>query len=296
VSRIASAEATAVASEEVATVAATEATETAVAAETESTLASACHSFSPATLVLLADGSRRPIAEVKIGDRVRTTDTATGATVIRAVTALHRNHDRDLTDLVVRDSAGHVSVVHTTEHHRFWNDTTHNWTETINLQPGDRLHSADNHDVVTVADVQMLHADGWMYDLTVDDVHSYYVMAREHPVLVHNCSRALGKALGEPEFDGPAHAHHLVPENHPLATEARSILTTNGIGIDTAENGVWLSPTSHYTTYPNSYATWVNQNVVDEFAAGGASAVSDWLAALKSDLAGADTWLRGRFS
>lgn len=161
-----------------------------VAAESESGLASelagACHSFAPATLVVLADGTRKAIRAVAVGDRVRTTDPATGKTVIRTVTALHRNHDTDLADLVVRDGAGHESTVHTTQHHRFWDDTRHAWVETADLVVGDRLH-ADDGAVATVGSVRSIAGLEWMYDLTVDDVHTYYVVAGDEPVLVHNC-------------------------------------------------------------------------------------------------------------
>ncbi|THA76114.1 hypothetical protein E6R60_15445 [Streptomyces sp. A0642] len=39
------------------------------------------HSFLPGTGVLLADGTRRPIEDIKVGDTVTTADTATGKTV-----------------------------------------------------------------------------------------------------------------------------------------------------------------------------------------------------------------------
>ncbi|MGI8662561.1 MAG: polymorphic toxin-type HINT domain-containing protein [Acidimicrobiales bacterium] len=160
------------------------------AAESESGLASelagACHSFAPATLVVLADGFTKAISEVAVGDRVRTTDPATGKTVIRTVTALHRNHDTDLADLVVRDGDGHESTVHTTQLHRFWDDTRHDWVDAADLTAGDRLHTDDGAAVV-VESARSFTGLQWMYDLTVDDVHTYYVVAGDERVLVHNC-------------------------------------------------------------------------------------------------------------
>ena len=150
-----------------------------------SELAGACHSFAPATLVVLADGTRKAISEVAVGDRVRTTDPATGKTVVPTVTALHRNHDTDLADLVVSDGRGHRSTVHTTQHHRFWDDTTGGWVDAADLRTGDRLHTDDGK-AVSVKTVRSFAGLAWMYDLTVDDVHTYYVVAGA-PVLVHNC-------------------------------------------------------------------------------------------------------------
>ncbi|MEU8265485.1 hypothetical protein AB0C02_33440, partial [Micromonospora sp. NPDC048999] len=45
-----------------------------------------------------------------------------------------------------------------------------------------------------------------MRDLTVDDIHTYYVMAGEQPVLVHNCGGGTGTAAetGSPTSQGGA--------------------------------------------------------------------------------------------
>lgn len=134
----------------------------------------------------MADGSRKRIADVQVGDRVRTTDPATGKAVVRAVTALHRNHDTDLADLVVRDGNGHESILRTTQHHRFWDDTSHGWVEATALATGDRLHTPEGG-LATVESVKAVGGQRWMYDLTVDDVHTYYVVAGADSVLVHNC-------------------------------------------------------------------------------------------------------------
>ena len=174
----------------------------AVAAETGGgaveDLAGACHSFAPATLVVLADGSTKPISQVAIGDRVRTTDPATGEEVVRTVTALHRNHDSDLADVIVRGRDGRESTVHTTQHHRFWDDSRGGWVDAFDLTTGDRLHMNDRSEV-SVELVRSFDRPQWMYDLTVDDVHTYYVIAGDSSVLVHNC----GRLAPDPDAVGP---------------------------------------------------------------------------------------------
>jgi RHS repeat-associated protein len=144
------------------------------------------NSFRKDTEVLMADGTRKRISAVKIGDEVQTTDLATGLTVIRKVTALHINSDSDLGDLVVHDADGHESTIHTTLHHRFWDDTRYTWVDTSDLTAGDRLHDLHGA-IITVAGVVPVHGVRTMYDLTVDRVHSYYVVAGYLSVLVHNC-------------------------------------------------------------------------------------------------------------
>nr|WP_308340505.1 MULTISPECIES: Hint domain-containing homing endonuclease [unclassified Streptomyces] len=45
------------------------------------------NSFTPGTKVLMADGSTKPIEDVKVGDKVKATDPKTGETRIETVTA-----------------------------------------------------------------------------------------------------------------------------------------------------------------------------------------------------------------
>jgi hypothetical protein len=67
-------------------------------------------------LVVLADGSTKAVIKVVVGDREHSTDPATVQTVVRTVTALHRNDDpSDCTSSDAflsrsRDGAGMTSV------------------------------------------------------------------------------------------------------------------------------------------------------------------------------------------
>jgi hypothetical protein len=45
-----------------------------------------CHSFDPATPVLMADHTTKPIKDIKVGDMVLATDPATGKTTAQPVT------------------------------------------------------------------------------------------------------------------------------------------------------------------------------------------------------------------
>ncbi|MEO3778469.1 polymorphic toxin-type HINT domain-containing protein [Micromonospora sp. B11E3] len=65
--------------------------------------------------MLLADGSSKPIEDLKHGDEVAATDPETGRSAAKPVTQLHVNQDRDLTDVTVRDAeTGKTTVVKTT--------------------------------------------------------------------------------------------------------------------------------------------------------------------------------------
>jgi hypothetical protein len=144
------------------------------------------HSFDPATPVLMADGSRKAIGDVKVGDKVEATDPTTGKVESRTVTALHNNEDTDLTDLTVQTGDGRTAVLHTTQHHPFWDGTRNSWVDAAGLARGERLRTADGR-TVTVVDVRSFSGRHQMRDLTVDELHTYYVLAGAAPVLVHNC-------------------------------------------------------------------------------------------------------------
>ncbi|MFI1995329.1 polymorphic toxin-type HINT domain-containing protein [Actinoplanes sp. NPDC020271] len=144
-----------------------------------------CDSFDPNTLVVLADGSTKPISEIEVGDLVVATDPSTNETANKPVTELHDNLDVDLANLKVTDGQGHTSVIRTTRNHRFWDATTDQWTTVADLQRGDRLTALDGADVRVEA-VTLFTKPRHMLNLTVADIHSYYVLAGKTPVLVHN--------------------------------------------------------------------------------------------------------------
>jgi Pretoxin HINT domain/Scabin-like len=124
-------------------------------------------------------------SSVKVGEKVFATDPVTGTTTAQRVTLLHRNHDTDLADVTVI-SAGTATTLHATWHHPFWNTDTGHWTEAKDLTPGTHLRTVDGS-VETVSAVRAWAGSRDMRDLTVDNIHTYYVVAGTTPVLVHNC-------------------------------------------------------------------------------------------------------------
>ena len=142
-------------------------------------------SFTPSTAVLMADGTTKPIRDVKVDDQVVATDPVTGKTADQKVAAVHVDHDTRLTDLTVKVD-GHQVVVHTTEQHPFWNPAKKMWVDAGDLVASDQVQSRGS------AAVNVVHAFNFvalqdMYDLTVDKTHTFYVLAGTTPVLVHNC-------------------------------------------------------------------------------------------------------------
>ena len=148
----------------------------------KATEAASCsaNSFTAETPVLLADGTERPIEQVKVGDQVQATDPQTGETGARPVTQLIRHTGpHTMVDLTLADG----SVLHTTDHHPLWDATTNRFAHAIDLHPGEQLQRPDGT-LLTLAAVVIRQQNLTAYNLTIAGIHTYY--AGTTPLLVHN--------------------------------------------------------------------------------------------------------------
>jgi RHS repeat-associated protein len=168
------------------------------------------HSFDPETRVLMDGGSSKAIKDVLFDDKVVATDPETGSTELKSVELLHVNHDTDLTDVTVKvgggEKAGTSTVLHTTAHHPFWDQTAKKWVHAADLVVGHELRTYDG-ETATVTEVRNFAGGNDMYDLTVKDTHTYYVMAGNTPVLVHNCGDVTVSPAASDWATKGAHVH-----------------------------------------------------------------------------------------
>ncbi|MFC5663113.1 RHS repeat-associated core domain-containing protein [Kitasatospora misakiensis] len=170
--------------------------ESKAAKEAEDAAAAACpigapHSFPPTTPVLLADGSAKPIGDITTGDQVLATDPQTNTTSAETVVNTIVTPDDTLfTDLTLTSATTSPSTLTSTQHHPYWNITTARWTPAADLQPGDTLRTADGTPATIQSTRNYELAPTEARDLTVSNLHTYYVLAGTTPVLVHNCGDA----------------------------------------------------------------------------------------------------------
>ncbi|WP_265736758.1 polymorphic toxin-type HINT domain-containing protein, partial [Peterkaempfera griseoplana] len=164
-------------------------------------------SFAPNTPVLLANGKTKPIKKIKLGDRVESADPSDGSDRGgRSVDGVWINHDTELLDVTVTTGHGRTAVLHTTANHPFWDDTVRTWVRADHLQPGHRLAGTDGrHPAVVGTEATPGEADRW--NLTVQQLHTYYVLVGDTPVLVHNSG---GLCAGE---DAYRIDEHVVPRH-----------------------------------------------------------------------------------
>jgi RHS repeat-associated protein len=150
----------------------------------------ACSSFSGETKVLLSDGTSKEISDVEVGkDEVLATDPETGEQTPRRVTHVWV-HDDTLIGLGINDD-----VLITTEDHPFWDVIDQRWERADHLDPQDELLTPDSSRALVTGLIARSAQVGRAYNLTVADIHTYYVIAGDTPVLVHNCG---GLVQGHP--------------------------------------------------------------------------------------------------
>ncbi|WP_416905708.1 polymorphic toxin-type HINT domain-containing protein [Micromonospora echinospora] len=157
------------------------------------------NSFPSGTLVLMADGSTKPIQEIRVGDTVLATDPENGQTAARVVTDLVvGDGSKRLVEITIvgKGSAAAAAKIVATDGHPFWSQSLGGWVEAEDLRYGDKLRTPAG------AYLQVIALRSWsqpqrVHNLTVADLHTYYVLAGEVPVLVHNSDCPNGK-LSDP--------------------------------------------------------------------------------------------------
>lgn len=194
-----------------------------VAANTGRTAARAC-SFSGTTTVLLADGARKPIQDVKVGDRVVATDPETGEQVAKRVEHVFVHNDTVIDLLVDGD------VITTTEDHPFWSVSDQRFERADELSPGEKVLGAGGR-VITVSGLELGTArEALAYNLSVEGIHTYHVGDAE--VLVHNtCPHS-------PDFGDPS-------KSPGDGWEWRGPDSPGG------SRGAWFNPKTRETLHPD---------------------------------------------
>ncbi|MFD6416138.1 polymorphic toxin-type HINT domain-containing protein [Streptomyces sp. NPDC060194] len=148
------------------------------------------NSFTPDTKVLMADGKAKAIKDVRVGDKVLAKDPKTGVTKAKLVTAeIKGKGAKKLVDVVI-DVDGKkgtkTASVTATDGHPFWVPELDAWIDATDLKSGQWLDSGAGTKV-QIAAVKRWTQPATVHNLTVADIHTYYVLAGAVPVLVHNC-------------------------------------------------------------------------------------------------------------
>ncbi|QNE27247.1 hypothetical protein F1D59_22870 [Streptomyces sp. INR7] len=165
--------------------------------------------FLAGTLVLMADGSQKKIEDVEVGDLVLATDPVTGESEAKPVEKLIRTEgDRELNTISLATADG-IDEITATHEHPFWSPSEKTWVEAADLRPGMTLATAGGTTAI-VTDNRAFTDHVKTYNFSVADFHTYYVMAGETPVLVHNANCIVGTKQLDHAWDQHSHggAYH----------------------------------------------------------------------------------------
>jgi RHS repeat-associated protein len=239
-------------------------------------------SFSADTPVATEAG-RTAIASIRVGDTVEAYDPKTGETGPHEVTAVSAK-----TDPVVEHLATDTGPIETTPNHPFFT-ADRGWVEAGQLVVGEQIRTESGH-TTAVTGFTLDATPTTMWDLTVDGAHSFFVGSGA--VLVHNAcpsqilSGNIHAATNIAQQAGEA-AHHIVAYGSKRADEARGVLDAFGIGINSAENGVFLPAAFHNGVHTRNYYEALNEALR---GAGSSDDVLDILNDFRNNLLGGARW------
>ena len=131
----------------------------------------------------MADGEKKPIKKVQVGDKVQAVDPETGERAAKPVLTLFKHRD-----LLVDLKIGKRRVT-TTEDHPFWNATDRAFQRADQLDVRDRVLTGTTTAAVTGIDWRSVR-EGDAYNLEIADIHTYQVGT--DAILVHNTGDACG--------------------------------------------------------------------------------------------------------
>lgn len=191
-----------------------------------------CKCFLAGTDVLMADGTTKDIEDVKLGDHVKATDPETGETRSRKVTRLIRTEgDKYFNELSIATRDG-IEKLTATHEHPFWSPSEHDWIKTGALKPGMTLRTDDGSTVIVTGNRPFTkHAR--TYNFTVDELHTYYVLAGATPVLVHNSNGCTNWAANSVKTWGHTFKTHGAGAKNTKSLTDRARSTGN-------QQGQWL--------------------------------------------------------
>jgi RHS repeat-associated protein len=170
------------------------------------------NSFAPGTLVLMADGTYKPIENVEVGDMVLAADPETGVTEPQPVEdTITGGGDKTMVAVTIAIGTAPSAMIGgmtvprgtptgqwtasiiATDNHPFWVTSQEAWLEAGDLKSDHQLMDIDGSPVSVTA-VAVRTQKLTVYNLTVPDIHTYYVVAGGAAVLVHNACDAAGLA------------------------------------------------------------------------------------------------------
>ncbi|WP_258022740.1 polymorphic toxin-type HINT domain-containing protein [Brevibacillus formosus] len=135
-----------------------------------------CDCFTAGTKVLTAEGEKN-IEDIQVGDKVLSKNEETGERAYKEVTATF-NHE---TDVIYQIHVGGQTIESTFNHPFYVKDK--GWTYVKDLKVGDLLVQSDGN-TLRIESIALLQKQVTVYNMTVDEFHTYFVS--DLGIWVHN--------------------------------------------------------------------------------------------------------------
>lgn len=143
--------------------------------------------FPPGTLVLMADGTTKAIEDVRPGDKILADDPQDGdAPSSQAVVAVLKNYTYNMVHLSFdADGDGNADgVLEATREHPIWTQDR-GWQNAVDIRAGDTLQDRDGR-AVHMLSAWVESTDVDTYNLSVAELHTFFVVINGTTILVHN--------------------------------------------------------------------------------------------------------------
>jgi hypothetical protein len=206
--------------------------------------------------VSTASSQTKKIEDIKVGDWVLAKDPGDlGPPTPHRVVALPRNWTEHIVHVRVQ-GGGELQA---TRMHPFWVEGR-GWTEAKTLRRGDGLRD-DKGCLVAVTAIEVEDKTTDTFNLTVEGVHTYYALAGDIPVLVHNL---IVVTPGGTAIPIPTNATGPVPVINPGGKTTGFAYTggSGGYGMSPRTSNVRIMdptlPKGPSPGYPNGYTNYQN--------------------------------------
>ncbi|MEV5608277.1 RHS repeat-associated core domain-containing protein [Streptomyces sp. NPDC052225] len=187
------------------------------------------NSFTESTQVLLANGKHKKIKDIKPGDKVLAADPDTGSKEARQVSAtIIGSGTKHLVDLTIATKKNRRSVITATDGHLFWIPEREAWIEAGHLKAGEWLETPSGEQVRIDSLAHRTKRNVVVRNLTVDGLHTYYVMADETPILAHNAGECPEDGLPHGALGEAATLDRLQNEGYTNITREVRFKNSNG--------------------------------------------------------------------
>ncbi|KAA9002428.1 type IV secretion protein Rhs [Paenibacillus spiritus] len=141
-----------------------------------------CNCFVAGTKAQTDEGEKN-IEDIEVGDKVLSKDEETGEVAYKEVTATMNHETDEIYQIHVGDQ-----VIESTFNHPFYVKDK-GWTFVKDLKVGDLLVQSDGN-TLEITSIEMLHKHVTVYNMTVDEFHTYFVS--DLGIWVHNTNCPFG--------------------------------------------------------------------------------------------------------